>query len=157
MVAAIIIAGMVMIGIAATINVHLREMTTLKDRITVTDRGVSENANESAMHPDVIHVIATARENLRHNHVTKIRSDVPTIRRYRLAWTNIAIRFATMSARIFGMASLGPTEMINIHRNDHFQNENETQTMKTTNGEAKKRRRKRHLKKVPKRRNRISV
>lgn len=138
MVAVIIIAGMVTIGIAATINVHSKEMTTLNDRITVTDRGVSENANESAMHPDVIHVIVTAREDLRRNHVMKIHSDAPTIRRCRLAWTSIAIRFVTMSGRIFGMASLGPTEMINIHRNDHFQNENETQTMKTTNGEDKK-------------------
>lgn len=123
----IIIAG------TATINVHMRGTMMLNVRITATDHGVSVNAKR----PDVIHVTVT--DARRHNRVVTIHSDVPTIQRSRPAWTSIAIKFVTMSGRIFGMASLGPTEMINIRRNDHFQNENETQIMKTTNGAAEMR------------------
>lgn len=146
---------MAMIGIVAMTNVHLIETTI--DRIIVTDHGVSGSANENVMPPDVIHVNAIVKEDHHHCHVATIHSDAPTILRYPPAWTSIAIKSVTMSGRIFGMASLGPTEMINIRRNDHFQNENETQTMKTTNGVAERRRKLKRPRMRPKKKSPISA
>lgn len=127
----IVVKEMIEIVVVVMINVHMRELTMHNDRIIVTDHGVNVNV----MRPDVIHVNVTESDMLRLNRDAIIHSDAPTMHnRHHPAWTNIAIKFVMMSGRIFGMASLGPTEMINIHRNDHFQNENETQTMKTMNG-----------------------